>query len=119
MPTLKMRTIKGLLLKDKLWKAASAYTVHGFLREMEKLKKKEKKNQPAHAYLEKVDSRGWARGFFTPKCDLLKNNLCECSNSYIIKTPDKPIITMLEMIRTKLMKWYQMKRYGIRSYVWN
>jgi hypothetical protein len=52
----------------------------------------------------------------TPKCDLIMNNLCECFNSYIIKSRDKPIITMLEMIRKKLMKRYQKKRQGIREY---
>jgi hypothetical protein len=109
---------KGLLLKDKLWKAASTYIVHGFRREMEELKKM---RQPAHAYLEKVDPHGWARAFFdtTSKCDLLMNNLCECFNSYNDKARDKQIITMLEMVRKKLMKWYQMKRDGIRSYVGN
>jgi hypothetical protein len=85
---------------------------------MEELKKM---SQPAHDYLEKVDLRGWARSFFdtTPKCDLRMINLCECFNSYIIKDRDKPIIIMLEMIRMKLMKRYQMKRQGIRSYVEN
>jgi hypothetical protein len=45
------------------------------------------------------------------------NNLCECFNSYIIKAWDKPILTMLEMIRKKLMRRYQKKRQGIREYV--
>lgn len=109
---------KGLLLKDKLWKIASTYTVHGFLREMEELKQM---SIPAHAYLEKVDPRGWARAFFNtaPKCDMLMNNICECFNAYIVKARDKPIITMLEMIRKKLMKRYQLKRQGIRTYVGN
>jgi len=107
---------KGLLLKDKLWKAAAAYTVHGFQREMEALKKL---SPTAHAYLENIDPHGWARAFFdtTPKCDLIMNILCKCFNSYIIKARDKPIITMLEMIRRKLMKRYQKKRQGIREYV--
>jgi hypothetical protein len=30
---------KGLVLKDKLWKEAAAYTVNGFNREMMELKK--------------------------------------------------------------------------------
>jgi hypothetical protein len=42
---------KGLLLKDKLWKVAAAYTMHEFQREME-LKNM---SGPAHDYLEKVD----------------------------------------------------------------
>jgi hypothetical protein len=74
---------------------------------------------PAHAYLEKVDSHGWAMAFFytTPKCDLIMNNLCEYFNSYIIKAREKPIIIILEMIKKKLMKRYQKKRQGIREYI--
>lgn len=93
-----------------------AYTVHGFQREMEAMKKL---SPVAHAYVEKIDPLTWARAFFdiTLKCDLIVNNLCECFNSYIIKSRDKPIITMLEMIRKKLMKRYQKKRQGIKEYV--
>jgi hypothetical protein len=107
---------KGLVLKDKLWKAAAAYSFYGYQREMEALKKL---SPAAHAYLEKIDPCTWARAFFntTPKCDLIMNNLCECFNSYIIHARDKPIITMLEMIRKKLMRRYQKKRQGIREYV--
>jgi hypothetical protein len=43
---------KGLVLKDKLWKAAAAYSFVGYQREMEALKKL---NPAAHAYLEKID----------------------------------------------------------------
>jgi hypothetical protein len=104
------------VLKDKLWKAANAYTVHGFQREMEAMKKL---SPAAHTYAEKIDPHMWARAFFdiTPRCDLIMNNLCEFFNSYIIKARDKQIITMLEMIRKKLMKRYQKKRQGIRDYV--
>jgi hypothetical protein len=105
-----------LVLKDKLWKAATVYSFYGYQREMEALKKL---SSVAHAYLEKIDPHAWARAFFdtTPKCDLIMNNLCECFNSYIIQARDKPIITMLEMIRKKLMRRYQKKRQGIREYV--
>jgi len=104
------------VLKDKLWKAVAAYTVNGFNREMEELKKL---SPAAHDYVEKIDSHIWTRAFFdtTPECDLIMNNLCECFNSYIIKAWDKPIITMLEIIRKKLMRRYQKKRQGIREYI--
>lgn len=96
---------KSLLLKDKLWKAATTYQVHGFQREMEAFKKL---SPTAHTYLEKSDPNDWARAFLdtTIKCDLILNSLCECFNSYISKARDKPIITMLEMIWKKLMKRY-------------
>jgi len=107
---------KGLVLKDKLWKAAAAYTINGFNKEMAELKKL---SPAAHDYVEKIDPHIWARTFFdiAPKCDLIKNNLCECFNSYIIKARDKPIITMLDMIRKKLMRRYQKKRQGIMEYI--
>lgn len=106
---------KGLVLKDKLWKAASAYNIPGFDREMAAMKRL---SPAAHAYLKKIDPHTWARAYFDigPKCDLVMNNLYECFNSYIIKARDKPILTMLEMIRKKLMRRYQ-KRQGIREYV--
>jgi hypothetical protein len=43
------------------------------------------------------------------------NNICECFNSYILKACDKPILTLLEMIRKKLMMRYQAKREGIEK----
>jgi hypothetical protein len=41
------------------------------------------------------------------------NNICECFNACILKARDKPILTMLEMIRKKLMRRYQAKKNGI------
>jgi hypothetical protein len=43
------------------------------------------------------------------------NNICECFNSYILKACDKPILTLLEMIKKKLMRRYQAKREGIEK----
>jgi len=99
-----------------LWKATATYTVNGFNREMTELKKL---SSAAYDYVEKIDPHIWARAFFdiAPKCDLIMNNLCECFNSYIIKVRDKPIITILELIRKKLMRRYQNKRQGIREYI--
>jgi hypothetical protein len=104
------------VLNDKLWKATATYTVNGFNREMTELKKL---SSAAYDYVEKIDPHIWARAFFdiAPKCDLIMNNLCECFNSYIIKVRDKPIITILELIRKKLMRRYQNKRQGIREYI--
>jgi hypothetical protein len=71
----------------------------------------------AHEYLSKVDLSRWYRTLFSgyPKCDLFVNNICECFNSYILKACDKSILTMLEMIRKKLMRRYQVKRDGIQK----
>jgi hypothetical protein len=71
----------------------------------------------SHEYLSKVDPRGWSRAWFSeyPKCDLLVNNICECFNSYILKVRDKPILTMLEMIKKKFIRRYQVNRNDIQK----
>ncbi|XP_009786525.1 uncharacterized protein LOC107798937 [Nicotiana tabacum] len=48
----------------------------------------------------------WTRALFKchTKCDMLLNNLCESFNRYILDARDKAIITVLEMIKNKLMR---------------
>ncbi|KAG9139235.1 hypothetical protein Leryth_011249 [Lithospermum erythrorhizon] len=48
----------------------------------------------------------WVRAYFSLNVynDALCNNNSESFNSFILEARDKPIITMLEMIRTKLME---------------
>ncbi|XP_059450972.1 uncharacterized protein LOC132181751 [Corylus avellana] len=105
---------KGVALKEMLWGAASAYTEGEFTAYMEGLRGM---NKDAYEYLNRVDPSCWSRAWFSEyyKCDLLVNNICECFNSYILKARDKPILTMLEMIRKKLMRRYQAKREGIEK----
>jgi hypothetical protein len=69
----------GVMLKKKLWRAAAAYTVHEFQREMEEMKRI---REPTHDYLVKANPNGWARAFLdiASKYDLLMNNICECFN---------------------------------------
>jgi hypothetical protein len=100
-------------LKERLWAAASAYTEADFRHHMEELKKM---NVDAFEYLDKIDPSGWSRAWFSdyPKCDLV-NNIFECFNSYILKAHNKPILTILEMIRKQFIKRYQLKRDGIKS----
>ena len=105
---------KGLELKDKLWAAAAAYIEVNFYKEMDELKNI---SEYAYNYLMNIDRGSWSWAWFntTTKCDLLVNNLCECFNAYIISARDLPIISMLELIRKKLIKRYQAKRDGIRT----
>jgi hypothetical protein len=105
---------RGVALKELLWAAASAYTDIEFRYHMEEIKKL---NPAAFEYLEKIDPSGWSRSWFNdyPKCDLLVNNISECFNSYILKASEKPILTMLEMIRKQLQRRYQLKRDGIKT----
>jgi hypothetical protein len=104
----------GVALKDKLWSEAAAYTDADFHKEIEELKGI---SQDAYEYLAKIDPSTWLRAWFNTfsKCDLIVNNLCECFNAYILKAHDLLIISMLEMIRKKLVKRYQIKRDGIRT----
>ncbi|KAB1203081.1 hypothetical protein CJ030_MR8G005531 [Morella rubra] len=105
---------RGVALKDKLWGAATAYTESEFNKKMDELKAL---SPDAHEYLRKIDPSVWSRSWFHThsKSDLVVNNLCECFNSYVLQARDKPIISMVEMIRKKLMRRYQLKREGIRT----
>ncbi|CAL2270220.1 unnamed protein product [Prunus armeniaca] len=56
--------------------------------------------------------RHWSRSHFniTLKCPILLNNLCESFNFWIMSARYKPIISMMEEIRVKLMRRIQMRR---------
>ena len=68
-----------------------------------------------YEYLDNVDPSMWSRSYFTDhsKSDLLVNNLSESFNSYILDARDKAIVTMIEKIRRKLMRRFQLKREGM------
>ena len=104
----------GLGLKDKLWVGAVTYTEAEFYKEINELKLI---SQDAYNYLSKIDPSLWSRAWFNTfsKCDLLVNNLYKCFNAYILKAHDLLIISMLEIIKKKLIKRYQTKRDGIRT----
>lgn len=63
-------------------------------------------------YLSELGKEQWTRSHFSShsKCDLLCNNICESWNKYVMEARDKPIITMLEMIRRLVMCRLQSKR---------
>jgi hypothetical protein len=52
------------------------------------------------------------------KTDLVFNNLSELFNSYILKVRDKPIVTMIDSIRSKLMPRFAAKREGAEHVQW-
>lgn len=62
-------------------------------------------NSAVYKYWAKIDSSRWSRAWFYDysKYDFLVNNLCEYFNSYILKTRDKLILTMFEMVRKIVM----------------
>jgi len=95
-----------------LWAATIAYIEHEFLKQMGEFKKLCLK---AYEYLDNVDPSMWSRSYFInhSKSDLLVNKLLESFNSYILDARDKPIVTMIEKIRKKLMRKFQLKKEGM------
>ncbi|KAK9269639.1 hypothetical protein L1049_001416 [Liquidambar formosana] len=100
---------KGQDLKDLMWKAASCYTVHEFETHMEAIKKV---SVGTYNWLLTNHPSVWSRSHFSPrsKCDMLCNNPSESWNKYILEAREKPIITMLEMIRRQLMNRFQVRK---------
>ncbi|XP_058216410.1 uncharacterized protein LOC131327323 [Rhododendron vialii] len=101
----------GQDLHDKMWNLARASYVGKFTFLMEELKKEYPR---AFTWLSHQDRNPchWSRSHFivTPKCDILLNNLCEPFNKAILCARDKPILTMLERLRTYFMKRLVEKR---------
>ncbi|KAE8673511.1 hypothetical protein F3Y22_tig00111780pilonHSYRG00002 [Hibiscus syriacus] len=93
---------KGKALKDTLWKAARATTVRDFDRAMSEIRGM---SEDACNWLKSKDAAIWSKSHFSTrsKCDLLLNNFSEFFNKMILEARDKPILTMMEIIRTKMM----------------
>ncbi|CAL8095357.1 unnamed protein product [Prunus armeniaca] len=102
---------KAKSLRDKFWEASYATTVPYFTRAMEDLKKL---SNDAYEWLTSPDKppRHWSKSHFNThlKCDMLLNNLCESFNATILECRDRPILSMFEYIRCKLMRRIQGRR---------
>ncbi|WVZ20267.1 hypothetical protein V8G54_007589 [Vigna mungo] len=100
----------GINLRQLLWKAAT--TTHpqaweSIMRQMKDV------NEDAFKHLISIPPRSRFSG--RPACDTLVNNICEGFNSVILEAREKPIITMLEEIRSYLMKsWSGLQVFEIR-----
>ncbi|KAG5572231.1 hypothetical protein H5410_061997 [Solanum commersonii] len=89
--------------KYRFWKCSKASFEVKFrekVHAMSQLGKKEIIEDLLH-----YDPKNWSRAFFQThsKCDVVENNLCETFNSWILAARHKSIITMLEVIRHKMM----------------
>ncbi|ONI27070.1 hypothetical protein PRUPE_1G066000 [Prunus persica] len=111
----------NLALRQILWAATRATIVPWWEAEMEKIRDLSRK---AYKWLDDRPANHWSISHFktSPKCDMLLNNLCECFNYAISEARDKPILTMLERLRSYLvlrmarqreMQWTQKVRLGI------
>ncbi|KAF7835621.1 Glycoside hydrolase, family 47 [Senna tora] len=106
---------KGKELRDAMWECAFATTPRMFEAKMEKVKKL---SMDAYEDLSKVNPKLWSWSHYCTRalCDDLTNNVCESFNSYIGEARDKPIISMLECIRLKLMKRFYVKFTGMDKF---
>lgn len=98
------KIFKGGVIRNKLWQAPRTSKDEDF-----KVVMNEIKDIDERAWLwlcEKLASQ-WTRSHFRtyPKCDMLLNNLCEFVNGdrVILEARFNPILSMLEMIRVKIM----------------
>ncbi|XP_076916909.1 uncharacterized protein LOC143576766 [Bidens hawaiensis] len=99
-----LRTLfKGKLYRDALRKMAKCTTPTHYEREMNNLKKL---NKRTHLWVSKIPPESWSRSHFTSRgmSDVLTNNMCECFNSKLVDGRDKPITTLLECIREYVMR---------------
>ncbi|KAK8707832.1 hypothetical protein V6N13_058884 [Hibiscus sabdariffa] len=66
----------------------------------------------AFEWLNGKDPRQWSKSHFSPFCksDMPLSNLSECFNKMILEARDKPILTLMEMVRTKIMHKIAMKK---------
>ncbi|XP_075110256.1 uncharacterized protein LOC142181256 [Nicotiana tabacum] len=98
-----------------MWAAARSYTIVDFEKYMELIKKE---NTEAHRWLSKIGANQWSKSAFStlPKCDMLSNNICEIFNHWIQEARDQPILTMLEIIRRKMMCRLQERCEWIKDY---
>ncbi|WVY97002.1 hypothetical protein V8G54_029153 [Vigna mungo] len=74
-------------------------------------------NEEAFKHLIGIPPRFWSKSRFSgrPSCDTLMNNISEAFNSVILDARGKPIITMLEEIRSYLMKRWASNKEKITS----
>ncbi|KAK9986371.1 hypothetical protein SO802_031322 [Lithocarpus litseifolius] len=106
---------KGMELKSVLWRCVGITSVREFERGMEHLKSLD---EEAWKYLADIEPAQWTRSHFSLRAlkACLANNLSESFNSMIVKARDKPILSMLEWIRVRLISRLYVKKIGIEKY---
>ena len=102
---------RGEDLKKCMDAAAYAYTEHDFQLAMESMKAECK---AAWEWMSRIPPKAWSRHAMDTNCktDLVVNNLSEVFNKYILDVRNKPIVTMINGIKDKLLVRYQQKREG-------
>ncbi|WVY93030.1 hypothetical protein V8G54_032118 [Vigna mungo] len=105
----------GVLIRDLMMGAAKAIYEKEWEKKMGELKAI---NFDAYNWLLGIPTKTWCKHAFSTycRCDVLINNLSESFNSTILLARDKPIITMMEWIRTYIMKQFATLREKAMTY---
>ncbi|WVZ23674.1 hypothetical protein V8G54_002218 [Vigna mungo] len=105
----------GVLIRDLMMGAAKATYEKEWEKKMSELKAI---NIDAYNWLIGIPTKSWCKHAFSTycRCDVLINNLSESFNSTILIAGDKPIITMMEWIRTYIMKRFASLREKAMTY---
>lgn len=105
----KTKGYKWKAFKDELWIIARATHARVFKHHMKVI---QKMDVGACWYLSDVNPSSWSRHAFPTqsKSDMLLNKLAEIFNVWIKEARDKPLLTILEMIRRQLMTRFHQKR---------
>ncbi|KAL0367435.1 UNVERIFIED_CONTAM: hypothetical protein Sradi_3633600 [Sesamum radiatum] len=99
----------GAALKKYFCKAARSYDIVGFNFAMYKVKEL----KPAtYDWLMKIPAEQWSRHAFDPrlKNDHVTNNISESFNHWVGELRGKPVLTLLDGLRAKLMSHLQNRR---------
>lgn len=109
---------RGQQYKNYVDDVVYATTQWDYNKAMEAIKKF---NEKAWEYIRDIGKEHFSRHAFSPKAktDLVVNNLSEVFNKYIIEARDKPIVTMCEYIRRKVMTRIAEKRDGVANAHWD
>ena len=104
-------------MKKYIDEASYSYTEHGYNVAMDELKRE---CEAAWAWLSKIPKHTWARHAMDTNCktDLVVNNLSEVFNKWVLDVRAKPIRTMVDGIRTKLMVKFNANRTKTQTVRW-
>jgi len=104
-----------ILIRNLMMGTAKATYYQGWKAKMEDLKKV---NLVAYEWLVGIPLHSWCNHAFNvyPRFDVLMNNLSESFNNTILLARDKPIITMMEWIRSYLMTIFVTLREKFAAY---
>ncbi|XP_042497524.1 uncharacterized protein LOC122076265 [Macadamia integrifolia] len=92
----------GMLLRLHFWAASQASTELQFQKEMNSIKEIK---ENAYMYLNETPSRMWSRHAFDvgARSDHITNNMTESFNQWIGDLRSKPILTLVDHLRVKIM----------------